>query len=260
MFEDMRAPPSPPLLDELRARIARIEGHDAGRPQAPVLPFGVRAIDGHLPAGGLACAALHEIGGAGPEVEHGAAAALLIAGLLARTRGSVLWIMQQPDLFGPGLAGVGLDPDRVIFVEAGKSVLPVMEDGLRHRGLAGVVGEAWGRLGLTASRRLQLAAEASGGIAFALRRSRDYAAEAVAEPTAALTRWRIVNLPSLPPLAYAPDTPGLARPRWRLDLLRCRGGVPHSWLVEGCDEEGHLALVTDVANEPAAPREAGSAA
>ena len=126
-----------------------------------MLPFGVRAIDGHLPAGGLACAALHEIGGAGPEVEHGAAAALLIAGLLARTRGSVLWIMRQPDLFGPGLAGVGLDPDRVIFVEAGKSVLPVMEDGLRHRGLAGRGGRS---VGATWPHRLAALAARGRGI------------------------------------------------------------------------------------------------
>ena len=61
-----------------------------------------------------------------------------------------------------------------MLAEAGDaaSVLLVMEEGLRHRGLAGVVGEVSGRMTLTASRRLQLAAEASGVVAFVLRRSR----------------------------------------------------------------------------------------
>jgi protein ImuA len=50
-------------------------------------------------------------------------------------------------------------------------VLPVMEEGVRCPGLAGVVGEI-GPLSLTASRRLQHAAEASGVVALVLRRWR----------------------------------------------------------------------------------------
>ncbi|MBX6744797.1 MAG: hypothetical protein IRY87_22420 [Acetobacteraceae bacterium] len=80
--------------------------------------------------------------------------------------------------------------------------------GLRHPGLAGVVGEVPGRLGLTASRRLQLAAEATGAIAFALRRPTRPDDPALAEPSAAVTRWRVMPLPSPPPLPHAP---GLAR-------------------------------------------------
>jgi protein ImuA len=47
------------------------------------------------------------------------------------------------DLFAPALAGVGLHPDRVIFAEVGdeKMVLLCLEEGPRHAGLAGVVGE-----------------------------------------------------------------------------------------------------------------------
>jgi len=57
---------------------------------------------------------------------------------------------------------VGLHPDRVIYAEThrGSEVLAVAEEGLRQKGLAGVVAEV-ARLGLTASRRLQLAAEES---------------------------------------------------------------------------------------------------
>jgi protein ImuA len=159
--------------------------------------------------------------------------------------------MPRRDIFGPALAGVGLHPDRVIYAEAGKpeTVLTVMEEALRHRGLAGVVGELTGRLGLTASRRLQLSAETSGVIAFALRRSQRHDDPMLREPSAAVTRWRVVMLPAL---AGREQLPGLGRPRWRLELLRCRGGEPANWIVEGCDATGRLALAADLADRSAA--------
>ena len=47
------------------------------------------------------------------------------------------------DLFAPALARAGLHPDRVICAETWRDaeVLPVMEEGVRCPGLAGVVGE-----------------------------------------------------------------------------------------------------------------------
>jgi len=216
-------------------------------PRQRTLKLRVDAIDRTLPGGGLALGALHEVAGGGPEVEHGAAAALFIAGLLGRLRGPVLWALNQADLFAPALAGVGLAPRRVVYVEAGKSVLLAMEEALRQPGLAGVVGEI-GALGLMASRRLQLAAEASGAIAFALRRSRRFDDPALDAPSAAVTRWRIAALPSL---AGASDI--LGRARWRLDLARARGAEPGSWIVESPDAKGRLALSADLADRPAAP-------
>src|SRR6266849_2250514 len=49
-----------------------------------VLPFGVAALDGALPGGGLALGAVHEITGVGGDEEDGAAAAGFAAGILAR--------------------------------------------------------------------------------------------------------------------------------------------------------------------------------
>jgi protein ImuA len=146
------------LLDDLKARIGRL-GQLVKAVDRAVIPFGIGAIDDRLPNGGLALGALHEVSGGGPDVEHGAAAALLIAGGLARHPGQVLWVAERGDLFAPALDAVGLSPDRVIYAEAGeaKFVLMAMEEGLRHAGLAGVVGELSGRLTLIASRRLQLA-------------------------------------------------------------------------------------------------------
>jgi protein ImuA len=200
-----------------------------------VLPFGIKAIDRHLPGGGLALGALHEVAGGG----HGAAAALFAAGIVARTKGKVLWCLTRPDLFAPALAQAGLMPDRVIYVEAGdeKSVLICFEEGLQYGGLGAVVAEV-ARLSMTASRRLQLAAESSGTIGIAIRRWRRPAEAAdFGQPTASVTRWRVSVLPATPL-----PVPGVGRPRWHLELIRCRAGESADFEVEACDGKGRLAL------------------
>jgi len=237
-----------PAIALLRERIARIERIHAPGAADRSLPLGIEAIDQALPTGGIRLGALHEAASAGPDTEHAAAATLFVAGILARLEGPVLWVLRQADLFAPGLAAAGLQPNRVIFAEAGKDVLAVMEEGFRHAGLAAVVAEHTGRLSLVASRRLQLAAEQSGILAILIRRSPSFDDPALNEPTAAATRWRIAALPSPPALAHAPDTPGLGRARWQVDLTRCRGGEPGSWMVEACDATGRLGLVPDVFN------------
>ena len=230
------------------------------RPAAVPIPLGA-AIDRALPGGGLARGALHEVAGAGEESEHGGVACLFVAGCLAPLDGVVLWIGLPPLVYPPALAGAGLHPDRVIYAEAARptEVLLAMEDSLRHAGLAGVVGELPGRLSLTASRRLQLAAEASGVPAFLLRRTRrsdgsGQGAQILAEPCAAVTRWRLASLPSPPPVPEAPEVRGLARARWRLDLVRCRGAAPASWIVEAADAQGRLGVLADLEDRPAVPR------
>jgi protein ImuA len=85
----MSTPIIRPGIEELRERIRRLEGA-AGRRRL-VLPFGIQAIDRHLPGGGLALGALHEVAGGGHGAIDGAAAALFAAGIAARTRGRALW-------------------------------------------------------------------------------------------------------------------------------------------------------------------------
>ena len=95
-------------LADLRARIERLA---LGRSQqAGVLPFGLPAVDAHLPGGGLQRGALHEVSEAGPAAaEHAALAALFVAGILARIgSGPVLWCLRGRDLFAPALARAGL--------------------------------------------------------------------------------------------------------------------------------------------------------
>ncbi len=274
MLEHDHAGPEP-RLEALRATVARLErrrtqersqdwrhgrSQNQGNGACPGLRFGIAAINDHLPAGGLDCAGLHELSGTGPDTEHGATPALLVAGLLARHPGQVLWASERRDVFAPALAAVGLHPNRIMFVEAGRSVLAVLEEGLRHAGpdhpghagLTGVVGELSGPLGLTASRRLQLGAEAAGVAAFVLRRSHRHDDPALSAPSAATTRWRIATLPAAPPRPGAPDLRGVGRARWRLDLLHCRGGMPSSWILEACYTQNCLALAAELRHRPTA--------
>jgi protein ImuA len=324
----MNTPVPIAVVAALRERIRCLEG--GARHRRAVLPFGIKAIDERLSEGGLALGALHEVAGGGNGAIDGAAAALFAAGIAARTRGRVLWCVTRQDLFAPAIASAGLAPDRVIFVEAEdeKSVLACFEEGLRHGGLHGgglgaVVAEV-ARLSMTASRRLQLAAEGSGAIGIAIRRlpymrervtpsprlpsgrlrpsepvigpaeggtrwtgygegpgegalpqtqtrppssdSRrgpltrpppyppphagerregvDFSPQAgrgEGQPTAAVTRWRVSALPSQPL-----PVPGVGRARWRLELIRCRGGESACFEVEACDAQGRLALPSDL--------------
>lgn len=233
------------VVADLRDRIRHFDGR-VMRDRA-VLPFGVPEIDDRLPGGGLALASLHEVCGGGNDAVEGAAAMLFAAGIAARTKGQVLWCLTRPDLFAPALAQAGLAPGRVIYVEAGdeKSLLLCFEEGLRHGGLGAVVAEI-SRLPVAASRRLQLAAEAGGTLAIALRRFRHRAeADTYAQPSAAVTRWRV----SVRPSATLP-VQGIGRARWLLELVRCRAGEAAEFEVEASDAEGCIAFSSRLADRP----------
>lgn len=235
-----------PAIDVLREKIRRLES--GARRKFGVLPFGVADVDRHLPGGGLALGTLHEVAGGGNGTVHGAAAALFATGIAARCGGPVLWCLARQDLFAPAVAQAGLPPDRIVYVEAGneEGVLACFEEGLRHNGLTAVVAEV-ARLSLTNSRRLQLAAESGGTIGIALRRWRRQAdAVDFGQATAAATRWRVTALPQRPS-AF----PGLARARWQVELVRCRGGGSADFELEACDEQGRLNLPAELADRPA---------
>jgi protein ImuA len=232
-------------LEGLRAEVRGIAA--AGKDPAAVLPFGLNALDARLADAGLADAGVHEAAGATSGYGDDAAAALFLAGIAGRRaglRGTVLWVLARRDLFAPGLVQAGLGPDKLLVAEAGRDsdVLAVMEEGLRHGALTAVVGEI-GRAGLTETRRLQLAAEEGGTMALLLRRWRK--ADPLAEPSSALTRWRIGSAPSAPlPVA------GVGRARWHVELARQRGGPGFSLILEASDAQGRLALPALPAHRP----------
>jgi protein ImuA len=239
-----------PVLAELRERIGRLEG-GAARAKT-VLPFAVPEMDRALPGGGLAFGALHEVAGGGGGTVDGAAAALFVAGVAARSRGKVLWCMTRPDLFFPAISQAGLHPDRVVWCESDKEeeVLSAMEEGLSFGAFSAVIGELV-RLPMSASRRLQLAAEKSGTMGIALRRwRRQNEASDYGQPTASTTRWRISTLPSerLP-------VAGVGRARWLAELMRVKAGACAEFEIGAPDAKGRICLLpTSSGRADQAPR------
>lgn len=238
----------PALLSALRACVARLDRSAGATPSASAgegIPL-CGAVDAALPGGGgLSRAAVHEVLAAEP-----GAAAGFCALVLARAGGTVLWIAAEPDAWPPGLARFGLSPADLVLVQAPRPVdgLWAMEEALRCPGVAGALLVLNG-LDLTAARRLQLAAEAGGVLGLLLLPD---AAEPA--PTAALTRWRVSALPGTGAAAH-----DLGDPRWRLDLLRCRGVRPGgSWHVVWRAAAGALEL--DGGMGAAAGASAGEAA
>ncbi|MEO9903212.1 hypothetical protein [Nisaea sp.] len=216
-------------LASLRAQVRAIErGTDAGG-KAARCPLGLKSLDQHL-GGGLALGRIHEITGeTRAEVRDasvfGFAAALLVRLLSAARGGDILWCVRDANMFGGmaygwGLAGLGLDMDRVLFVEVRDEAerLWAMEEGLRCKGLVGVLGEFGparaGEAARVAERRLQLAAETSGVTGFLLRSVTGETAAGAVD-----SRWSVRAAPS----------GGDPRPVWSLSLDRLRGGQPGAW-------------------------------
>ena len=252
-------PADPQLLQRLRSRIAAIERGGSGSLHDDeclddCLPLGVSEIDEHLPWGGLATGAVHEIldgdaptsnsttkiGGALNGAVTAFAAAIAGKAQHARAR-PIVWIAPRitarESLYAPGLAGFGLDPADLIAVRVppggdfAATALWAMEEALRAS-TVGLVCAEIEALDLTASRRLQLAAETGGGLGLLLRRDVRRDAGSALPPTACVSRWRIAALPGGPP-EYS-NLPGATR--WQAELLRARGGRPRSWQLEWRDD------------------------
>ncbi len=245
----------PAVLKQLRESLKGLE--TGGFRRRPALPFGIPAIDTRLADEGLRLDALHEVAAGTSDMADDCAATLFLAGLAARAWGPVLWVVRRRDLFAPGLAQSGLDPKRLIYAEAkdDAELLAVMEEGLRHRGLGAVIGEAK-RADMTATRRLQLAAEGGRTIALLMKRAAREGSDPIGMPSAAVTRWRVASAPSTPL-----PVEGVGRPRWKLELARQKGGEGFEITVEACDATGRCALPPVMAHRKAvaggtAPRRA----
>ncbi len=273
-------------LSHLRRRIAALEGHNLPGNGATeghnVVSLGLPAVDGHLPAGGLALGGVHEIiDGDGNGIGTGSAttfAAALTSRAQRFHRRPIVWIAprvdQRESLYGPGLATFGLDPAALTVVRApvnGRGgtaqALWAMEEALRTPAVGTVCAEI-DAIDLTASRRLQLAAEAGGTFGLLLRGSASSGTANAVPPVASMTRWRITAAPSAPaqPAFLASSLPGAAR--WQVELLRARGGRPHHWLLEWHDDPidetmdgetaGGFALAATPGDRPALPATANT--
>jgi protein ImuA len=222
-------------LASLRDDIARIEANGpSGMPDRAALGHG--EADAVL-QGGLARGAVHEVFAEG---RHSAAAAGFIAGLAHRVSADrpLLWVRQDfaaLECGGLSMSGwreLGLDPRRLVMVHAPdvESALRTTADALACDALGAVVMEIWGEtrlLDLVASRRLTLAARASGVTALLLR------VAAAPLSSTAETRW-IVRPARSPP---RPEWQAWGAPVLETQLVRNRHGQTGHWFMEwNCDE------------------------
>jgi protein ImuA len=165
--------------------------------------------------------------------------------------GGIVWITKRKTVFPPGLVTFGLQPDRICFLDLSreKDALWAAEEALRCKPVTAVVAEI-ANIDLTASRRLQLAAEHNGAPAF-LMRSNPKSLGA----TASVTRWRIKPLPSI-----APDgLPGIGFTSFDVELLKVRGGRPGQWQLEWRGNAFHDVPLTQSIAAPATVRRVGAA-
>lgn len=229
------------MLASLRGSIERIETHgDVYGLNRRAL--GHRAADAML-RGGLALAAVHEVFAEG---HQGASATGFIAGIAGRIapRKPLVWVRQdfaelESGALSPnGLAELGLDPRLLVTVRAAdiEAALRTAADALACDALGAVVLETFGearQLDLVASRKLTLAAQASGVTALLLR------VAAQPAPSAAETRWIVRAAHSPPASSSMPAAPWSVwgAPVFDAQLVRNRHGPVGRWIMEWkCDE------------------------
>ena len=229
-------------LANLRGRIERLETHGDAHDLNKVA-LGHAAADAVL-CGGLAVAAVHEVFAEG---HQSAAATGFIAGLAGRVspRRPLVWVRQDFSeiesgaLSMSGLCELGLDPRLLVTVRAPDTdaALRTAADALACDALGAVVLEVWGQarqLDLVASRKLTLAAAASGVTALLLRMA------AEPRPSTAETRWIVRaahSPPAAPSMPAAPWTARWGAPVFDAQLVRNRHGPVGRWIMEWkCDE------------------------
>jgi len=160
------------------------------------------------------------------------------AGIFVSARRPLVWVRQDfvelesGALSISGLAELGLDPRLLVTVRAADadSALRTAADALACDALGAVVLEVWGearQLDLVASRKLTLAAQASGVTGLLLRMA------AEPQPSTAETRW-IVRAAHSPP---ASSWSAWGAPVFDAQLVRNRHGPVGRWIMEWkCDE------------------------
>jgi protein ImuA len=233
------------VMEELRRLLPRLEGLPR---EARTLPFALPPLDARLPQGGLAFGVLHEVA---PATEPEMPAAFgFVAAILGRMPPGMLLIVLTPKCtrwgrpHGHGLNRLGLNPARVILVEAAdeQQALWAMEEALRSAAPVAVAGVLGTKLDLKTSQRLNLAAGNSGLPCVLLRPA------GPAESSAATTRWCVGAAPA------ARDRFGLVGGwRWRVRLERCRNGRVGEWLME-FDHAAHRFSLAAALADPALSR------
>lgn len=212
------------IIEQLQKEILLLQGFKV-QDDASFDRIRLATIENAFPNSVFPTGAIHEF--VNLEPEHAAASGGFLGGILKSLMhdgGACLWISAARTLFPPALKLFGVEPDRIIFIDLKreKDVLWAMEEALKCEGLAAVVAEV-SAINLTQSRRLQLTVERSKVTGFILRDQVQKMSN-----TACVSRWRVK-----PILSEMEDgMPGVGFPRWNVELLKVRNGIPGSWDIE----------------------------
>lgn len=223
------------IINKLRQDILLWEGFTP-MPTGEATTIGLGALESAFPNGVFPVGVIHEM--ICPTLEKAAATSGLMSGLLAslmQQQGVCLWIGTSRKLFPPALTTFNIAPERIIFIDVRneKEALWVMEEALKCVGLTAVIAEIR-EINFAQSRRLQLAVESSRVTGFLLRSDPKKLGT-----TTCVARWQVSALPS----AIADELPGVGFPRWQVDLVRVRNGLPGSWKVEWA--EGNFRFIEE---------------
>ncbi|HEY6832626.1 MAG TPA: hypothetical protein VI251_09055 [Pseudolabrys sp.] len=186
-----------------------------------------------------------------PETHSEIASGFRVRGLTAAPRndgegagrGEFVWIAEDMALtesgapYGPGLDAFGLKPEQLVTVTAActRDLLWAMEEALRCRAIAAVIGEMRGsEIDSVAVRRLSLAAAESGALALLLR------ATPPTDASTAATRWIVGAAPSSPSSGWECER----APRFAATLVRNRRGPVGSWILQWSDIDERFLLAT----------------
>ncbi len=238
------------ILRQLQRDILSLQGFRPPSGEARI-DMGLGPIISTFPNAVFPTGAIHEFISSGSETA--AASAGFISGLTAalmRTGGACLWISTSRLIYPPALKQLGIEPDRVIFIDLKreKEIFWAMEEALACEGLAAVVGEVR-ELDFTTSRRLQLAVEKSRSTGFILRdRPRNL------NPNATVARWKIQSIASETPVR---GMPGVGFPRWSVELLRVKNGHPGKWQLEWAAGQFQFIYPYNLQLQPEGRRKAG---
>lgn len=213
------------VIEQLQKQILALQHTHTPSEQIPNLGLG--AMESAFPGGVFPRGVVHElISISSEEATCTSGFMAVVLGKLLAQGGSCLWISTTPrrSIFPPALKTFGIDPERILFVDASKpkDTLWALEEALKCDALGAVVGEL-NELNFNESRRLQLAVERSRVTGF-IHRFRPKTQNAVA----CVTRWKVTPL-----VSSIPDgMPGVGFPAWNIELLKVRNGQPGEWQVK----------------------------
>jgi protein ImuA len=211
------------IIEQLQQQILSIQSDHSGNDEQSKLGLG--QIESAFPGNVFPRAAVHELVSFTQNDASctNAFIAVLLSKLMQES-GYCIWINPRRKIYPPALKNFGVDPEKILFVDASKTkdALWSIEEALKCNALSAVVGEI-SELGFNESRRLQLAVEKSKVTGF-IHRHQPKSLNAVA----CVSRWKISPVAS----SMLDEMPGVGFPKWEVELVKVRNGKPDKWIVQ----------------------------